>query len=103
MILGALSSRRERSVAEIAEQIECDARLHGEVDRDLSDGYIYVALQRMGQRGLIEMRRAAARSVDGRHRQIGFYRISGAGEAALSQYLEQASRVRRVTAAVQGV
>jgi DNA-binding PadR family transcriptional regulator len=60
---------------------------------------IYVALQRMAERGYVAGRKTRAVSADGREREIGLYVITGAGQCAVDQFAREAAAVRSLNPA----
>jgi DNA-binding PadR family transcriptional regulator len=84
----------EATVAETSERLESH-----DFGRRVDDGSIYVALQRMAQRGYVRMRKKRIVSADGRPRNVGVYRISNAGRDAVQQFTREAGAVRRLRAA----
>jgi DNA-binding PadR family transcriptional regulator len=95
LILACLSGCQDSTVAALAAQLEADDR-----GRKVDDGSIYMALQRMGQRGFVTMRKERVTSADGRPRDIGVYRITGAGSGALDQFLAETDSVGRLRLAM---
>lgn len=91
LILACLSGGQESTVAAVAAQLEADER-----GRKVDDGSIYMALQRMGQRGFVTTRKERVTSADGRPRDIGVYRITGAGSRSLDQFLAETEAVGRL-------
>jgi DNA-binding PadR family transcriptional regulator len=85
LILTALTDGGSATVADIATRLEnCD------LGRRIDDGSIYVALQRMAERGFIRMRKTRVVSGDGRPRDVGIYRITGSGCDAVEQFSREA-------------
>lgn len=93
LILAALASRGECSVAQVAERVV--------EDRDVDDGSLYVALQRMAERGFVTRRKVKVRSADGREREVGAYKITGQGTGALDRWQREAAAVTRLRTARQ--
>jgi DNA-binding PadR family transcriptional regulator len=91
LILAALTGGAESSVAEVADRV---VRV-----RDVDDGSIYMALQRMTDRGLVTRRKERVRSADGRDRDIGKYRITGEGSRALASWEHDTQAVTRLRTA----
>jgi DNA-binding PadR family transcriptional regulator len=96
LILACLSGGSESTVSSVATQLEADDR-----GRRVDDGSIYMALQRMGQRGFVTARKERVTSADGRPREIGVYRITGAGSQALDQFLAETESVGRLRLATE--
>jgi DNA-binding PadR family transcriptional regulator len=84
----------EATVAETSERLESY-----DFGRRIDDGSIYVALQRMAERGYVRMRKKRVVSADGRPRNVGVYHISSAGQDAVRQFAREAGAVRRLRAA----
>jgi DNA-binding PadR family transcriptional regulator len=95
LILACLSGGQESTVAAVAAQLEADER-----GRKIDDGSIYMALQRMGQRGFVTTRKERVTSADGRPRDIGVYRITGAGSRSIDQFLAETQSVARLRLAM---
>ena len=93
LILAALSSRGECSVAQVAERVG--------KNRDVDDGSLYVALQRMAERGFVGRRKVRVRSADGREREVGAYKITAEGTDALDRWEREAHAVTRLRTAGQ--
>lgn len=89
LILSALCANSEASVADLAARLEA-----ANIGRPVDDGSIYVALQRMTDRGYVASRKVKVVSADGRTREIGRYTITAAGETAVTQFLREANAVR---------
>jgi len=83
-----LITAEPKTIAEIAEAVENH--------RDLDDGTIYVALQRMTQRGFVTSRKTRVVSADKRPRDIGVYTITAEGCCALNEWDRAAGGVRRL-------
>ena len=64
--------------------------------RDIDDGSIYVALQRMAERGFVTIRKTRAPSADGRVREIGVYKITAEGARAVDVFAREAAAVTRL-------
>ncbi len=94
LILAALAHAPELTVAGVAERVEGD--------RDINDGSIYVALQRMIERGFVTMRKVRAASTDGRVREIGSYAVTGEGMRTLDDFIRQANAVGRMRLSPSG-
>lgn len=77
-ILEILGQCGESTIGDIAQRTE--------LVRAISEGAIYVALQRMIARGFVSIRKSKAISADGREREIGFYTISGDGMRVVDEY-----------------
>ena len=88
LILAILTSKVEATVAEVAERLESI--------RDIDDGSIYVALQRMSERGLVQQRKVRTRSADGRKRDIGVYTITAEGVAALDAFQRESAALPKL-------
>ena len=88
LILASLAAADESSVADVAAQLE---RI-----REVDDGSIYVALQRMAERGFVTRQKARARSADGRDRDIGVYSITGEGVRALDAFERESAAVPKL-------
>ena len=84
----------DATVAETGERLE-----RHDLGRRIDDGSIYVALQRMAERGYVRMRKKRIVSADGRPRDVGVYRISSAGNDAVQQFTREARAVQRLRAA----
>lgn len=85
LILVSLIGTGDATVADIAARLEgCD------LGRRIDDGSIYVALQRMAERGYVRMRKTRVISADGRPRDVGAYRITGDGTKAVQQFSREA-------------
>jgi len=93
LILAALSAIENLAISDIA------ARLAPY--REVDDGTIYVALQRMIDRGFVTRKQSRAKSTDGRERDIAFYGITGAGSRVLAQFEAEASQVPKIRLAVR--
>jgi DNA-binding PadR family transcriptional regulator len=90
LILAGLRASEASTIAQVAERIEST--------REIGDGSIYIALQRMVARGLVRVQKATRRSANDRMRTIGFYTITGAGQSALDAWEHDANRVRQLRA-----
>jgi DNA-binding PadR family transcriptional regulator len=97
LILACLCSGGDASVADIAERLEGD-----DFGRKIDDGSIYVALQRMAERGYVSARKTRVVSTDGRPRDIGIYRISDEGTLAMQKFQREAGAVNRLRIAFGG-
>jgi len=91
LILSALCAGSEASVADLAARLES-----ADIGRPVDDGSIYVALQRMTDRGYVASRKVKVVSADGRAREIGRYTITPEGETAVTQFAREAAAVRRL-------
>jgi DNA-binding PadR family transcriptional regulator len=94
LILSALEAGEALSVAQVAGRLEAT-----DMGRSIDDGSIYLALQRMGERGMVTSERRAVVSADGKQRVIGFYSITGAGRQAVQQFLREANAATRLAGA----
>jgi DNA-binding PadR family transcriptional regulator len=93
-ILAGLETAKELTVAGVAERVEGD--------RDIDDGSIYVALQRMIARGFVTMRKIRTASADGRVREIGVYAITGEGARTLDEFTAQVAGLTRLRLSASG-
>jgi DNA-binding PadR family transcriptional regulator len=87
LILASLTAG-EGTIAQIAERLEKGLDPH-----EIGDGTIYVALQRMIARGFVTRRKDILVAADGRPREVGHYRITDAGSAAMSAFERKAAAV----------
>jgi DNA-binding PadR family transcriptional regulator len=94
LILSALAGNPGQSISDIARRLE-----KADLSRSIDDGSIYIALRRMGERGLVTQTRGKVTSADGRQREIGFYTISAAGASAVGEFQRDVSRLPRLSAA----
>jgi DNA-binding PadR family transcriptional regulator len=88
LILAALEGGDELSVAEVAERL-------GRVDvgRPIDDASIFVALQRMTERGFVSSSKRSVTSRDGRSRSVRCYVILAEGQRAVRQFQREAAGV----------
>jgi DNA-binding PadR family transcriptional regulator len=93
LILAALASEGECSVAQVAQRVVRH--------RDVDDGSIYVALQRMAERGFVTRRKVTVQSADRRAREVGVYKITGEGTRAVDEWSREAAAVTRLRTAGQ--
>jgi len=98
LILACLIAGAPATVADVAERLEGD-----DVGRKIDDGSIYVALQRMAERGYVTVGKTRVVSADGRPRDVGVYRITGAGEGMLKQFGREAGALQRLRASFGGM
>jgi len=95
LILASLIGADDATVADIGARLEgCD------LGRRIDDGSIYVALQRMAERGYVRMRKTRVISADGRPREVGAYRITGEGHRAVQQFGREARALTELRAKV---
>lgn len=95
LILASLGVTGDATVADIAARLE-----RYDLGRPIDDGSIYVALQRMVQRGFVRMRKVRVISGDGRPREVGAYRITGDGSKAVQQFGREAQALTTLRAKV---
>lgn len=93
-VLAALFGN-ERTIAEIAEALE-----QSEIRRSVSDGSIYMALQRMLDRGFVTSKKVSVISVDGRSREVGRYAITASGQRAARAFFAEAEALVRLRPAL---
>jgi len=96
LILAALCSGSEATLAEIAERLDDDM-----IGRNIDDGSIYMALRRMAERGYVTIRKTNVVSADGRPRDIGIYKITKSGAHALAKFSHEAAAVSRLRIAYE--
>jgi DNA-binding PadR family transcriptional regulator len=97
LILACLLGGSNATVADVAERLDGD-----DFGRRIDDGSIYIALQRMTERGYLTAGKARVISADGRPRDVGIYRITGEGARALEQFAHEAMAVQRLRASFGG-
>lgn len=93
LILASLGRADGQTIADIAK--------HVEPHREIYDGSIYVALQRMAERGYVTSSKARVTSADGRRRDIGVYQITAEGQRAIDQWANEAAGVTRLRLGVR--
>lgn len=91
LILTVLQCLKPSSVADVAARLR-----NAELGRRIDDGSIYLALHRMSQRGLVTVKKRPVVSADGRTREIGYYTITAAGQAAASNFVAESNAVVRL-------
>ena len=94
LILAALGSGSEATIADLAARLD-----DNDLERKIGDGSIYIALQRMVERGYVTSRKTRVVSGDGRPRDIGVYQITGQGLTAVQRFDRDAQAVLRLRAA----
>lgn len=92
LILWALSGGNELRLAQIVE------RLNDTDDgQSIREATVYVALQRMAERGFVQTRKVRVVSRDERAREIGLYKVTDNGLSAARIYARKAQPLQSLT------